>query len=178
MGTKYQHLFWKPSLPPPEVILAKHVTAAAGTSLVHTAPAHGQEDYEAYREAFAGSAQAQASEMRCPVDDEGKFTNELADWTDDKSLPERLVGKSVLGEAVPEMISILKEKGILLHTNMLSHRYPCDWKTKEPVILRYVPLRAKTTSSHLSSLLVLLFQSKSPVVCQYRGYQAVSNSGN
>lgn len=127
-------------MPPPEVILAKHVTAAAGTSLVHTAPAHGQEDYEAYREAFAGSAQAQAPEMRCPVDDEGKFTNELADWTDDKSLPERLVGKSVLGEAVPEMISILKEKGILLHTNMLSHRYPCDWKTKEPVILRYVSL--------------------------------------
>ncbi|KAI5452982.1 isoleucine-tRNA ligase [Naganishia albida] len=139
VGTKYQHLFTKPSLPPPEVILAKHVTAAAGTSLVHTAPAHGQEDYEAFREAFAGSVQAQASEMRCPVDDEGKFTNELADWTDDKTLPERLVGKSVLGDAVPEMIAILKEKGILLHTNMLSHRYPCDWKTKEPVILRASP---------------------------------------
>lgn len=123
-------------MPPPEVILAKHVTAAAGTSLVHTAPAHGQEDYEAFRVAFAGSAQAQAEEMRCPVDDDGKFTGELADWTDDQSVAERLVGKSVLSDAVPEMIAILREKGILLHEALLSHRYPCDWKTKEPVILR------------------------------------------
>jgi len=138
VGTKYQHLFWKQGLPAPQIIFGKHVTAAAGTSLVHTAPAHGQEDYVAFREACAvtTAADGQVEEMRCPVDDEGHFTRDLEAWTEDREVARRLVGKSVLGEAVPEMIQILKEKGVLLHTELLRHRYPCDWKTKEPVIMR------------------------------------------
>ncbi|KAJ9119442.1 hypothetical protein QFC24_005675 [Naganishia onofrii] len=141
VGTKYQHLFWKEGLPAPQIIFGKHVTAAAGTSLVHTAPAHGQEDYVAFREAFTTTtaADGQVEELRCPVDDEGRFTGDLEAWTEDAALANRLVGKSVLGEAVPEMIQILREKGILLHTEMLRHRYPCDWKTKEPVIMRATP---------------------------------------
>ncbi|KAJ9117593.1 hypothetical protein QFC22_004443 [Naganishia vaughanmartiniae] len=141
VGTQYQHLFWKEGLPAPQIIFGKHVTAAAGTSLVHTAPAHGQEDYVAFREAFASTSASdgQVEDMRCPVDDEGRFTRDLEAWTEDEDMARRLVGKSVLGEAVPEMIQILREKGILLHTEMLRHRYPCDWKTKEPVIMRATP---------------------------------------
>ncbi len=42
-GVRYRHPFMERESP---VILGEHVTLEAGTGLVHTAPGHGQEDYE------------------------------------------------------------------------------------------------------------------------------------
>lgn len=44
IGTTYSHPFWKTEMP---LIGGDHVTADSGTGLVHTAPGHGMEDYEA-----------------------------------------------------------------------------------------------------------------------------------
>lgn len=101
---------------------------------MHTAPGHGQEDYEAFRAALG--AEADSAKIRCPVDDAGDLTTDLLEWTADKAIGERLVGKNVLGDAVPEMVKILREQGTLLKEVKIKHRYPTDWKTKEPIIVR------------------------------------------
>lgn len=92
---------------------------------MHTAPAHGAEDYAAWRLA------SKDSDILCPVDAEGRFTDAVGhSWT-------RLIGKEVLGDGNIEIIRILKELGVLVKKVTLRHRYPYDWKTKKPVILRY-----------------------------------------
>lgn len=137
VGTEYDHLFCNASMPKPRVIASTHVTTGAGTGLVHTAPGHGQEDYTAFRAALG--AEADAAEIRCPVDDSGSFTSVIGEWAKDQAVADRLVGKNVLGNAVPEMVDILKEQGLLLKEEVISHRYPCDWRTKEPIIIRSTP---------------------------------------
>ncbi|KAF8595528.1 isoleucyl-tRNA synthetase [Ceratobasidium sp. AG-I] len=121
VGTTYQPIF---GVSPCSVLTAKHVTAESGTGLVHTAPAHGTEDYAAwYRNSRRG-------EILCPVDGEGKFTDAVGEtWS-------RLIGKEVLGDGNIEVIRILDEQGLLVKKETLKHRYPYDWKTKKPVILR------------------------------------------
>jgi isoleucyl-tRNA synthetase len=108
------------------VLAAKHVTSESGTGLVHTAPAHGPDDYAAWR------ANNQTGEIVCPVDSEGKFTDAIGNkWS-------RLVGKEVLGDGNIEVIRVLKEAGLLVKKEAIRHRYPYDWKTKMPVIFRFV----------------------------------------
>ncbi|CAE6460788.1 unnamed protein product [Rhizoctonia solani] len=121
MGTTYKSPFGATQSP---VFTAKHVTADSGTGLVHTAPAHGPEDYAAWR------STKRDGEILCPVDNEGRFTNAVGDeWA-------RLVGKEVLGDGNIEVIRILKEQGLLVKKETIRHRYPYDWKTKKPVIFR------------------------------------------
>lgn len=74
-------------------------------------------------------------ELRCPVDDAGCFTEEVVDWAgDDQALA--LVGKSVLGDGVDVMVDLLRRQNALLGEETIEHRYPLDWKTKEPIIVR------------------------------------------
>ncbi|KAJ1302095.1 hypothetical protein OPQ81_000926 [Rhizoctonia solani] len=121
VGTTYKSPFGAGYSP---VLTAKHVTADSGTGLVHTAPAHGPEDYTAWK------ATRQEGDILCPVDNEGKFTDAVGnEWI-------RLVGKEVLGDGNIEVIRILKEQGLLVKKETLRHRYPYDWKTKKPVIFR------------------------------------------
>jgi isoleucyl-tRNA synthetase len=138
IGTRYTHLFQPPSASKPQVFAAKYVTASSGTGLVHTAPAHGQEDYEAFRTAFpeSFSVNLTSPQLRCPVDDDGKFTKALVGWATDQAAAERLVGLSVLGDGVGAVIDMLRTDGCLLAQEEIEHRYPCDWKTKEPIIIR------------------------------------------
>lgn len=134
VGTTYTHRFHPPSAasPRPSVFLSNHVTSDSGTGLVHSAPAHGYEDYESF--AAAGILPAN---LRCPIDDDGRFTDELVAWADDDVSV--LVGKPVLGDGIDAMISLLRQDGTLLAEELISHRYPCDWKTKEPIIIRATP---------------------------------------
>jgi len=97
---------------------------------VHSAPAHGYEDYQAFVEAGLLPEQ-----LRCPIDDTGSFTSSLVDWAGTE-ITRQLVGKSVLGDGIDIMIGILREEGSLLAKQVIEHRYPCDWKTKEPIIVR------------------------------------------
>lgn len=98
---------------------ANHVTMAKGTGLVHTAPAHGMEDYSV-------ASQFKLS-VECIVDEDGKFT-ELAG-------PE-LQNLSVMSEGTDKVISLLKECGGLVKEEQCVHSYPYDWRTKQPVVIR------------------------------------------
>lgn len=110
-----------PTIPGKEVPLlpANHVTMGKGTGLVHTAPAHGMEDYSV--------ASQFKLPVECMVDEEGKFT-ELAG-------PE-LQNLSVMGEGTDTVISMLKAAGALVKEEECVHSYPYDWRSKQPVVIR------------------------------------------
>lgn len=127
------------------MIHASHVTSLSGTGLVHCAPAHGSEDYHAFlkQNLLSGTSQNAeciCDELLCLVGPEGTFSAESirnAGW-----LPEnfgaRLTGKQVLTEGSAEVIEILKESGRLVKVEKIRHRYPYDWKTNTPVIVKCV----------------------------------------
>jgi isoleucyl-tRNA synthetase len=109
-----QHPFYDRVVP---VILGEHVTLEAGTGLVHTAPAHGLEDYQA------------GLHYQLPVDnpvgDDGRY----------KSTVERFAGMSVW-EANPRVVALLADNGALIHQTRLNHSYPHCWRHKTPIIFR------------------------------------------
>lgn len=116
--------------PNPRVIPATHVTSDSGTGLVHCAPAHGAEDYLAFR-----SQGLLSSGMLCHVDGEGKFSQRVTDVVPPELGGEALVGLEVLKGGSKAIVKILEECGALLGVERIKHRYPYDWKTNEPVIV-------------------------------------------
>jgi len=111
---RLQHPFYNRIVP---VILGDHVTLDAGTGLVHTAPAHGLEDFHA------------GLHYQLPVE------NPVADNGCYKSTTELFAGMSVW-DANPKVIELLAERGALLHQARLSHSYPHCWRHKTPIIFR------------------------------------------
>lgn len=117
VGLQYQHPWYEHKTG--EVVFGHHVTAEAGTGLVHTAGGFGEDDFEIVTKhgikAFA------------PIDDQGKFNVTVED--------SRLEGvfyedaNKIIGEA-------LAQKGLLLKLKFVKHSYPHDWRTKKPVIYR------------------------------------------
>jgi isoleucyl-tRNA synthetase len=99
------------------VIVGDHVTREQGTGCVHTAPGHGQEDYEIGRR--------YGLEVYAPVDYQGRFEAGV----------DRFGGKKVF-EANPEIIRLLDERGMLLREEPIRHSYPHCWRCKKPVIFR------------------------------------------
>ncbi len=99
------------------IILGNHVTLEAGTGCVHTAPGHGQEDYEA--------GLKYGLDIYAPVDDSGRFTRDV----------DLFSGQFVFdaNRAINEMLS---EKGALLKVEKITHSYPHCWRCKKPVIFR------------------------------------------
>ncbi|XP_060789265.1 isoleucine--tRNA ligase, mitochondrial [Neoarius graeffei] len=110
-----------PTIPGKEVPLlpANHVTMAKGTGLVHTAPAHGMEDYSV--------ATHFNLPVECLVDEEGRFTD--AAGAD-------LQGQCVLEEGTSTVISMLRAAGALVKEEQCVHSYPYDWRSKKPVVIR------------------------------------------
>lgn len=100
-----------------KVLFGDHVTLEQGTGIVHTAPGHGQEDYVI--------GLANGLDIYCPVDDEGRYTDEF---------PE-MQGVHV-SDANEKVNALLKEKGLLIHEEKISHSYPHCWRCKKPLIFR------------------------------------------
>lgn len=103
------------------VICGEHVTADAGTGLVHTAPGHGEEDY------IVG--QKYHLDVLCPVDSRGYLTEEAG---------EALVGQ-FYEDANKTVLSLLEQKDALLKHSVFTHSYPHDWRTGKPLIFRATP---------------------------------------
>ncbi|XP_054894348.1 isoleucine--tRNA ligase, mitochondrial isoform X1 [Poeciliopsis prolifica] len=110
-----------PTIPDKQVPLlpASHVTMGKGTGLVHTAPAHGMDDYSV--------ASQFKLPVECMVDEDGRFT-ELAG--------PKLQNLSVMTEGTDAVISMLNESGALVLAEECVHSYPNDWRTKQPVVIR------------------------------------------
>ncbi|CAH1192774.1 isoleucine--tRNA ligase [Candidatus Nitrotoga sp. BS] len=103
-----------------KIICGDHVTLEAGTGLVHTAPAHGLDDY------FVGQKYGLPNDS--PVGDDGKF---LANTT--------LVGGLFVWKANDVVVSTLQASGHLMHLEKIQHSYPHCWRHKTPIIFRSTP---------------------------------------
>ena len=101
------------------VILGDHVTTESGTGIVHTAPGFGEDDYNVGIQ--------NNLEVAVTVDSRG-FMNEAA-------------GPDFEGQFYDKVVPTVKEKlgDLLLASEVISHSYPFDWRTKKPIIWRAVP---------------------------------------
>jgi len=114
---KLEHPFQDREVP---VVLGEHVTLDAGTGAVHTAPAHGQEDFEI--------GQRYGLPVTNPVGGDGRF------------LPDTpLVAGLKVDEANGVIIDALRQRARLLHQETVRHSYPFCWRHKTPVIFLATP---------------------------------------
>ena len=105
-------------------ILGEHVTLDQGTGAVHTAPGHGQEDFD--------MGVKYGLPIYCPVDAAGRiYRAEGAPG----ELPEQLIGKTVW-EANPVVIEILTARAALLGQEKIEHSYPHCWRCHNATIFR------------------------------------------
>ncbi|KAG2137399.1 tRNA synthetases class I-domain-containing protein [Suillus bovinus] len=114
-----------------KIIAAAHVTSESGSGLVHCAPAHGAEDYLAFRS--LGLLQG-PTDIICHVDDAGKFSPDVAHVVGEEAA-QTLVGQEVLKGGNKAIVNLLESTGSLVKVQRIKHRYPYDWKTGEPIIV-------------------------------------------
>ncbi|HYU16753.1 MAG TPA: isoleucine--tRNA ligase [Candidatus Acidoferrum sp.] len=123
-GARYVH----PLVPQPKrdshfrVWFATYVTLEQGTGLVHTAPGHGGDDYK--------TGVAHDLEPYAPLDDEGRFTDEVAEWRG-----------QLVWDANGRIVERLAELGALLNRPgqeraSVRHSYPHCWRCKQPILFR------------------------------------------
>ncbi|HUQ29579.1 MAG TPA: isoleucine--tRNA ligase [Usitatibacter sp.] len=113
-GLAFSHPFEDRAVP---MVLAEHVTTESGTGLVHTAPAHGVEDFEI--------GVKYKLPLDQPVDDQGRYKTNVPFFA---GLGVREAEKSILAK--------LEEAGALLHHEPFRHSYPHCWRHKTPIIFR------------------------------------------
>jgi isoleucyl-tRNA synthetase len=120
---------------PVPMVAGDHVTDDAGTGFVHTAPSHGDDDYQMGLKYNLGMTY-----------------NVEADGTYRASLP-IFGGKAILrnepdpknkknpwdGEANVANIKALAQQGALFAKGTLFHSYPHSWRSKAPLIYRNTP---------------------------------------
>lgn len=114
-GVALKHPFLADKIVP--VILGEHVTFDVGTGAVHTAPAHGQEDYKIglhYK-----------LPIKNPVGGNGKFL----------ASTQFFAGMNVF-DANPQVIAVLQEYSNLIQADTIQHSYPHCWRHKIPLIFR------------------------------------------
>ncbi|MCU0608347.1 MAG: isoleucine--tRNA ligase [Chitinispirillaceae bacterium] len=101
------------------VTSAPFVSTEDGTGVVHIAPAFGEDDFKV--------GQSLSLPMVCPVDAEGKFTDEVPQW---KGL--------VVFEANDPIIRDLKTRKRLVHRGTIKHRYPFCYRCDTPLIYKAI----------------------------------------
>jgi isoleucyl-tRNA synthetase len=100
------------------VIFGDFVSVEEGTGIVHIAPGHGEDDFNAgLREGL---------DIYAPVDDRGRFSG---------SGVSEIEGEFVF-KANERILEIMKENGSLLLEEKIQHSYPHCWRCKKPVIFR------------------------------------------
>ncbi len=113
-GLMFEHPFMERTVP---LITGTHVTVDTGTGLVHTAPAHGVEDY-------AVGLRYHLPEEN-PVNAHGQFQP-----------TQPFAGGLTVWAANPVIIDLLRSRDRLLAEAPLKHSYPHCWRHKTPIIFR------------------------------------------
>ena len=97
------------------IVLAEFVVLTEGTGCVHSAPGHGEEDYAVGKE--------YGLPVYNPVGPDGKYVE--GEWQG-----------VFVKEADPLIIERLREKGLLIYSGRVTHRYPTCWRCKSPLLFR------------------------------------------
>ena len=100
-----------------KVLAADFVGVDDGTGVVHIAPGFGEDDQRVSDDNLI--------ELVVPVNDEGRFTDDVPEWA----------GENVF-DANPKIIRHLKELGRVLRHDTIEHNYPHCWRTDTPIIYR------------------------------------------
>jgi len=116
------------------VLSSEYVTLEEGTGCVHSAPGHGEEDYEV-------GIRNGLPVLMC-VDNKGRFTPEAGKYA----------GKNIR-DANDEIVKDLKELGLLLWSGIIEHRSPVCWRCKTPLIIRATDQWFLTVTQHKDLML-------------------------
>lgn len=116
-GLKLKHPFFDREVP---VIMGDHVTVESGTGAVHTAPAHGVDDYQVGVKYHLP--------MENPVGDDGCYISTTP-----------LFAGLHVSKANEKIMEVLEKNGVLLCSAKLSHSFPHCWRHKSPLIFRATP---------------------------------------
>lgn len=117
VGWQLQHPFNGYNVP---MLHGDHVTADAGTGFVHTAPAHGADDF------WLGKAHG--LELDCHVGPDGIYDQTV-----------KFFAGQHVWKVEEEILNKLRESDALLAANKLTHSYPVSWRSKKPIIFRTTP---------------------------------------
>ena len=98
-------------------VLGDYVTLDTGTGAVHTAPAHGADDFN--------TGVKYGLDLHSNVDDAGILRNGLPEYE----------GQQVF-KANPLIVDLLKSRGVLLGLEKIEHSYPHCWRCHNPIIFR------------------------------------------
>jgi len=99
------------------VILGSHVTLDEGTGCVHTAPGHGEEDFEV--------GLRYGLPVFSPVGPDGRFTEEAGKYAG-----------IFVKEADEVILEDLRKKGLLVKHGTVVHQYPHCWRCQSPLLFR------------------------------------------
>lgn len=121
---KYTNRLRGQAAPAQPIIHADFVSADSGSGLVHLAPGHGFDDYEV--------CDSHGIPAVAPIDDTGHFTKDAF-----PDAPEMLeLAHSVIEGGGRKVIEILEPYGDVIRVERHRHKYPYDWRTNKPVIIR------------------------------------------
>ncbi|WP_047487688.1 isoleucine--tRNA ligase [Terriglobus sp. TAA 43] len=98
-------------------VMAEYVTTEQGTGGVHTAPAHGPDDF--------ATGKKYALSQACDVDEAGRLRNGLPEYDNLN-----------VHKANAPIIELLKDRGALMAQSEIHHSYPHCWRCHRPVIYR------------------------------------------
>jgi isoleucyl-tRNA synthetase len=116
-GIRFHHPFYDRSVP---IVLGEHVSLDAGTGIVHTAPAHGLDDF------MVGKRYGLPVDN--PVGSDGRFM---------RTMP--LFGGELVWDANAQIVSVLEKNGRLFKYEPVKHSYPHCWRHKTALIFRATP---------------------------------------
>ncbi|MEG1080986.1 MAG: isoleucine--tRNA ligase [Pseudomonas sp.] len=113
----FRHPFYERLSP---VYLADYVELGAGTGVVHSAPAYGEDDFVTCKRYGMVN-----DDILTPVQSNGVYVPSLD-----------FFGGQFIWKANPAIVDKLSEVGALLHTETISHSYMHCWRHKTPLIYR------------------------------------------
>jgi isoleucyl-tRNA synthetase len=115
--TRLRHPFYDKDVP---VVLGEHVTTEVGTGAVHTAPGHGEEDFQVGHE--------YELPVTSPVGGDGRYLDNV----------ELFAGEWVWA-ANDHILDVMRENGTLIFVEPFEHSYPHCWRHKTPTAFRVTP---------------------------------------
>ncbi len=124
----------------------EHVTADTGTGFVHTAPGHGEEDFELMLSTFPAYTRDHP-EAFAIVQEDGSFAPNVPLFAGKRILTPEGKDGDANGSVIRELIAAEK----LLAKGSLRHSYPHSWRSKAPVIFRATPQWFAAMDKPLSS---------------------------
>ena len=114
---RFRHPFYERLSP---VYLAEYVELGAGTGIVHSAPAYGEDDFRSCKQYGMSN-----DDILNPVQSNGVYVADLP-----------FFGGQFIWKANPQIVAKLQEVGALLKHESISHSYMHCWRHKTPLIYR------------------------------------------